>query len=960
MKNKYKKVRKIPNGFFLTVFAVFFFCGLLLSCAGGPKADFGGLGEPSDPVPFMAAARTGILPSGLRYYILENSLPQNRAYLVLAVNAGSVVEADDERGLAHFVEHMAFNGTARFPKQELLNYLRSLGMRFGADANAYTGFDETVYGIEVPVEEKDGRGKIPERALAILDDWTRAVSFAPADVDGERSIIMEEYRTSLGAMDRVRKILLPILLSGSRYAERDVIGLPEIIENAPAEKLAGFYRRWYRADNMALIFVGDFDGRALEEELAAHFGISAPAEPVSRPAFDVPPPKKGNFRVELITDPELTYTSFNLYWKQRTDRERGTLGAYRDALIDRLIDSMVALRFEEASSNPESSYVGAWGGVLRWVASARFYVMGAQAKIGGVEGSLRELLLEKEAMVRYGFTGPELERAKLSLLSSLEQGVSEKDRQESRSFARSFTAHFLDGEIAADIEWELDAARRLLPGIGKAEIDGAVKNYFASDDLNLFLLAPGADAPDLPSTERIRAIFAEAAKAEIKSRDSGDLSAELVDAEPEAGKVKAESLDAETGAHIWELSNGAKVILKETNNRNNEIILYALARGGSMNVPEPQDISADLAAEMISASGLGPYSRPELVKKLSGRQLSFSFWNSNYYRGFQGSSTVKDLEILFQMLYLGFTQPKIDLSAVKAMLDQYRANLAREEEDPEVVFHHEVTRTVSGGHPRLKPLELKDLERVSVEDALEYVRASLNPADYTFVFTGNINLEKMKALAETWLASIPPRDAMNSWVDPGVKRPEKAEKRILKGKEDQSMVFLGWFAPAAFSEEKSQIAAALTEYLDIILTDEIRENIGGVYSIYAQASATPVPKGEETLSVYFFCDPRRAEELILAIRGIFASLAAGEPDGDVFNKAVEALLKEYERSMQNNSYIAQSYANSAVLHNSPLGRLNRRPDLIRSIRPAHMRDMIRELLAGGSAQVVLYPEGWQN
>jgi zinc protease len=396
---------------------------------------------------------------------------------------------------------------------------------------------------------------------------------------------------------------------------------------------------------------------------------------------------------------------------------------------------MLGLRFEEASSNPESSCAGAWGGVLRWVASTRFYIMGAQAKTGLAEESLRELLLEKESMVRYGFTDSELERAKLSLLSSLEQTVSEKDRQESRYLARSFTSHFLEGDIPADVEWELDSVRRLLPGIGEAEIAAAIKDYFAVGELVLFLLAPEAESPGLPAAARIREIFAETSRAEIKSREPDYLNSELVEGKPEAGTITAESLDAETGARIWDLGNGAKVILKETNNRNNEIVLYALARGGSMNAPESQDISADLAAEMLSASGLGPYSRPELVKKLSGRQLRFSFRSSDYYRSFEGSSTARDLEILFQMLYLGFTQPRIDDGAVKAMLDQYRANLAREEEDPEVVFQHEVTRAVSGGHPRFKPLDLQDIERVSVKDALEYVRACLNPADYTFVFT---------------------------------------------------------------------------------------------------------------------------------------------------------------------------------------------------------------------------------
>jgi zinc protease len=909
----------------------------------------------------MAGARTGTLPSGLRYYILENSRPQNRAYLTLAVKAGSVLETDDERGLAHFVEHMAFNGTTRFPKQDLLNYLRSLGMRFGADANAYTSYNETVYGIEVPVEEREGRKTIPDRALAIIDDWTRGVSFIPPDVDNERSVILEEYRTGLGAMDRVRKILLPALFAGSRYAERDVIGLPEIIETAPAERLADFYRRWYRADNMALVFVGDFDGPALEEGLAAHFGIPAPKEPVDRPVFELPPPQKGNFRAEIITDPELTYTAFDLYWKQKNDNEPGSLAAYRQALIDNLIDFMLSLRFDEAASNPESSYVGAWGGIMRHLASARFYIMGTQAKTGLAEESLRELLLEREAMVRYGFTDAELERAKLSLLSSLEQEAAEKDRQESRNFVRGFTSHFLEGDIPVDAEWELDAAGRLLPGIGRAEIASAVKDYFAADDLVLILRAPEADAPGLPSVERIQAIFTETARAELRSRESDDLSAELIGDEPEAGTIRAESLDTTgTGALIWELGNGAKVILKETNNRNNEIVLYAMARGGSVNVPESQDISADLAAEMLGASGLGPYSRPELVKKLSGRQVSFSFWSSPYYRGFSGRSTSGDLETLFQMLYLGFTQPRIDNDAVRAMIDQYRTNLARDGEDPETVFYHEVTRTIYGGHPRFMPMELKDLERVSVKDALDYVRACLNPADYTFVFTGNIDIERMKALTKTWLASVPPKESMNSWADPGVVRPEKAEKQVFKGKEAQSMVFLGWFAPAEFSEEKSQIAAVLTEYLDIVLTEEIREKLGGVYSIYAQASVTSIPKGEEALSVYFYCDPRRAGELISAVREAVDSLSKADPDQDVFDKSVEALLKEYESSMQNNSYIAQSYANSSALYDSPLSRLNSRPGVIKALHPGQIRSMVRELLSGKSAQVALYPEGWKN
>ncbi|MDR1904444.1 MAG: insulinase family protein [Treponema sp.] len=962
------KINRVKN-YTLKILAVVTLASLLFACAGaakskdtatGQKTDFGGLGQSSDPVPLMSKVISGTLPSGLRYFILENTKPEGRAYLTLAVNAGSVLETEEERGLAHFAEHMAFNGTARFPKMGLINYLRSLGMRFGADANAYTSFDETVYGIEVPVEEQDGRKRIPDRALAIIDDWTHAVTFDPQDMDGERKVIMEEYRTRLGAMERVRRILLPVIFRGSPYAQREPIGLLDVIENAPVETLVDFYRKWYQADNMAVIFVGDFDGKALEAELADHFTIPAPKQPTKRPEYQLPPPQKGNFHVEVITDPELTFTSFNIYYKRKSETAKATLGAYRQDVIDNLIETMLALRFDEAASRPETSYVESMGGAWNFGRSARFYLLGTQAKTGLAEDSLREMLLEKESIVRYGFTNSELEHAKLSLISMLEQMASEKDRQESRSYVYRFTAHFLNKDNLPDIEWELDAVSRLLPGIGLAEITVAVRDYFADDDCTVFVIAPAAEAASLPSKERVREIFAEAAKATISPRESAVLSGELLEAEPQPGSLSAETRDAETGALIWQLSNGAKLILKETQNRNNEIIFYAMARGGTTSAPESGDISVRLASAMLTASGLGSYSRTELVKKLAGKQVSLSFWDSNYYRGFQGSATTRDIKTLFEMLYLEFTQPRIDADTVKALLDQQRTNLAWQEEDPETVFYNEVTRTMYNNHPRFKPMELADLDRVSVEQAMRYIKTCMNPADYTFVFTGNLNLEEMKNLTQTYLASIPRAPAWDTWTDIQEGRPGKIEKRIYKGKEEQSMVFLGWFGPVEYSEEKSQAAAILTEYLDIIMTEEIRETLGGVYSIYARTSVSSIPKGEQNLSVYFYCDPRRVRELSAAVQRQLAAVANEGIDQDIFDKSVEALLKEYENSMQSNMYIAQSYANSSVLFTVPLSRLNRRPEIIRAVRPADIQTMCSELLQFGPAQVILYPEGWKD
>jgi zinc protease len=394
----------------------------------------------------MSGARTGCLPSGLRYYLLENSMPEGRAFLTLAVNAGSVLETEEERGLAHFVEHMAFNGTSRFARNELINYLRTLGMRFGPEINAYTSFDETVYGIEVPVETgPDGRKTIPDMALAVIDDWTWGILFNPEDVRNERLVVMEEYRTRLGARERISREIYPFLFKGSPYADRLPIGLPEIIENAPPERLEGFYRKWYRPENIAVIIVGDFDAASLEASLEGHFPDhwKNQNEAFFRPRFNLTEPKKGNFNALVITDSELTQSGIELYWKRKASQRPDTLAFYRESVIDYMADVMLSLRFDEARTKSDTPYVAAGAGIVNYGNSSGFYVLVAQAKTGSVNASLRELLTVKESLSRYGFTQSETDSAKAYLLSYMERLVSEKDRQPSSGYVDAFTRHFL-------------------------------------------------------------------------------------------------------------------------------------------------------------------------------------------------------------------------------------------------------------------------------------------------------------------------------------------------------------------------------------------------------------------------------------------------------------------------------------------------------------------------------------
>ncbi|MCL2126760.1 MAG: insulinase family protein, partial [Treponema sp.] len=648
----------------------------------------------------------------------------------------------------------------------------------------------------------------------------------------------------------------------------------------------------------------------------------------------------------------------DLYFRRSREARRDDLSFYRGEIIDILIDRMLGMRFEEDAAKPQTPYVYAAAGTVRYAASSRFYIMTAQAKTGGAEESLAELLRAKESMLRYGFTAGELAVASESLLSDLRRLAQEKDRQESGRYVDSLVDFYLEGGNLADIEWELDAVQRLLPHIGAGDIDAAVKDYFGPGDIQVFIFAPEAELASLPGEALVRRMVKESPKMKIAPPESKAVEEGFLPAVPQRGEIISESADDETGAVIWELGNGARVILKPTYNKNDEIVMQAMARGGTSSAAPQDYVSAGLAVEMVQVSGLGPWPRPELARKLAGKQVSLSYSISSYFRGFRGSATSGDLGTLFEMLYLSFTDPRIDTEAVKAMMDQYATSLARRGDNPGTVFGDEISRIVYGGHPYFKPLEIEDLPKADSGTALAFVKKSLNPADFTFIFTGNLDTAAMRGYAETYLASIPAGESWNSWTALDFSRPGKTEKDVYKGMEEQSRVYIAWFAAAPFTEELSVTAQVLSEYLDIRMTEEIREKLGGVYSISVNVPVSPVPSGELSMQVYFACDPRRVRELSQAVTGLLDRTASEAVDPGTFSKAVEALKMEWETSMQSNAYIAQSYANSSVLLNLPLSRLDRRPQYYDAVSPAGIQRICSMLLQGGNgpAQVVLYPE----
>jgi zinc protease len=620
---------------------------------------------------------------------------------------------------------------------------------------------------------------------------------------------------------------------------------------------------------------------------------------------------------------------------------------------------MLSERFDDSVLEPDASYVGAGAELFSIVRPSRFYFLNLVSKPGMTEKALDDLLIAKESVRRFGFSNTEIERAKRSLLSDIARNAAEKEKNDSSSFTWKLTRHYLDNASIPDIDWELAAVEKLLPSITKNDIHNKAKNYFSYDDIFVFISAPEAEAPYIPSKADITQKIKTSGSLKIKKPDAAVFDASLLDKTPVRGEIAEEIIHEDTGITEWKLDNGATVLIKNTLNKNDDIELYAVSRGGSAAAPLEDAVSAGFAAELLSASGIGPWGSQELVKKLSGKQVSFSFNMGNFTRNIRGSSNTADLKTLFELIYLSFTDIRIDPKIVRVVIDMYRTILAQRSQNPEAVFYDEVQKIMYGNNPRFMPLTIDDLSKIDADTALDILKKCSNPADYTFVITGNIDLETMPNFVETYIASIPAKTSFNQWTKPvpPIQRPGKTDLAIHKGKESKSYVYSGRFVSKVFDENTDNICGALSEYLDIVLVKSIREKLGGSYSIGAAASFLPVPPdGEINFGVNFACDPERAVELTAAVEAELAKIAAGDIDADTFANAKKALIKNWEQSMQSNSFLSRSFADYRVIFDIPLARLYEKPSMYESLSQIDMRNLMREILRQEPVTVILYPE----
>jgi zinc protease len=855
----------------------------------------------SQPMPVDPEVTVGTLPNGLRYYLRANQRPARRAELRLVVKTGSVLEDDDQQGLAHLVEHLEFAGTRHFPRQTLVDFLSLLGLSIGPDANAETSFDDTQYTLRVPTDVPG----VLDRALLVLEDWAQGALFEERGIDRERGIVLSEWRMHLGARERLQDKIRRVLLEGSRYADRPPIGKPEIIERAQREPLRRFYRDWYRPDLMAVIVVGDVDRQAVEGLIKRHFSsLMSPSPSRPRPVFDVP--EKPGTRYAVLTDKETTMTTVQIS-NLRPARDQGSVGGYREIMRDQLFADMLGGRLDELSqgANPPFLRAGAQRGLFPAPRTRDEAILQALVASDGVTRGLDALETERLRVARFGFTASELARAKQSRLSSYERGVTESPDRESASRADEYTRNFLQGEALPTVWQELAFHRRFLPGITLAEMNGLAADWFPDRNQLVLVTAPEATGVVLPTEPQLAAALKAAAAKRLAAYVDLAAGQKLLAATPARGAITKTSVRAEAGITEWTLSNGATVVLKPTMIKENQILFRAVAPGGTSLASDADFISARVADGVVAAGGVGRLSAVTLDKILAGKAVFVTPFVGETYQGMGGGSTPQDLETMFQLLYLRFTQPRGDPIAFAAMKSQAKALVANQTASPDVVFNQTVDAAVSRNSPRRQPESAATVDRWDLEKSLAFYKARFADAsNFTFVFVGSFTPEAIRPLVETYIASLPATRARETWRDVRVATPSgPVERTIQKGVEPKSQVALVFSGPFEYDDAHKLALRTMTLVLQSRLLDAIRQQLGATYSITVTPSTEKFPRPEYRVRIDWTCDPARTATLVQRVLDEIAMFKATSYSSGQVALIREGLLREFQGSSDDNGYL---------------------------------------------------------
>ncbi|WP_158797272.1 pitrilysin family protein [Pedobacter sp. L105] len=904
-------------------------------------------------LPLDPAVRTGKLANGFTYYIRHNEEPKDRVMLYLVNKAGSILEDDNQRGLAHFMEHMSFNGTKHFPHNELVDYLQKAGVRFGADINAYTSFDETVYELPLP----SNKPELLKGGLQIMRDWAHEALLDTGEINKERGVVLEEKRLGKGASERMRREYFPVILNNSRYAERIPIGLDTVLNNFKRPAIASFYNDWYRPDLQALIIVGDIDVNQIEAQVKQQFAsLKNPVHERVRNKYTVPLSGKNQFI--SVTDKEMAATEVEIMIKHKAPALK-TVADYRTALIKGLFDQMLSARYADLLRKADPPFISGSAGISGFMGGLDAYDVTMQAKPGELERGFKAAWRETERLKRFGFTITELERAKTAYLNNIESTLKEKSKTNSASYIKEYQAYFLTDEAAPGIEKEYQLTKDHLPGISLTDVNSLASTYITNTNRDILILAPEKEKSSLPDESVINS-WLKAVAAEILTPYKDDVSSKpLLSNIPIPGKIKNEVLNKKLNITTITLSNGLKVLLKPTDFKNDQIIFSAFASGGTSLYSDADYQSAASASAIIASSGVGNYNTGELSKYLEGKQTGVKPYITERFQGISGGSTPKALETAMQLVYAYFTEPRIDTAIFKGIITRSKASLANRANDPGTVFSDTVSAVMGGYNSRRTAPTLQKLAQINPDKAYRiYKERFADAGNFTFTFVGNIDLNIIKPLLEKYLGSLPSVNQHEQAKDLNIQPPlGRMEKTVYKGSEPKATVYLIFNGKYDYSPGNNVKMNALKETLEIRLLERLREDESGVYSPGVEVSKTKLPQQRYNFVVYFSCAPQNVDQLIASALDEINKLKTEGPPQANLDKWRAEDKTSFEPQLKTNDFWL-GYLNGQLQNDQDLDQIDHYNDLLNTVKPDDVKSMAGKYLSGENyIKLILMPEG---
>lgn len=909
------------------------------------------------PVPVDKEVRIGKLDNGLTYYIRHNEYPKNQVDFYIAQKVGSILEEDDQRGLAHFLEHMCFNGTKNFPGNSMVKWLESVGVKFGYNLNAYTSIDETVYRISSVPTERIG---VQDSCLMILSDWADGLLLNGKDIDEERAVIHEEWRSQLPPNMRILEKLLPELYPDSRYGHRLPIGTMEVVDHFPHQALRDYYEKWYRPDLQGIVVVGDIDVDRIEGKIKELFSkIEKPVNPAERVYYPVADNEKPIVAFGSDKEQDKYVAQIMFKYDALPDSLKGTMADITTAYLLDMAQMMLQIRLNELGQKADAPFAAAsaFYGEFIMAKTKQAFQFAMLPKGNSFDEGLKAVYREALRAKRGGFTATEYARCRTEYLSQLEKAYNNRNQQENKTLAESYVRNFIDKKPIPGIETEYQMMSMIVNQIPVEAVNQVFSQIVSDKNLVVLGMMPAREGEACPKDEDILALLSQVEAENIAPYVDNVKDEPLVSELPAARKVVKENMLSDFGAKEWILSNGAKVILKKTDFKADEINMMAVAKGGTS--VYGNDKAADLMfiPAVLEQHGLGSFTNSELTKLMAGKQVSLKVSLDDYVRRLSGNTTPKDLKTYMEMIYMTFTGLTVTPDEFTAMQNLYKGVIQNQAQNPNFVFQKKVQEFLYSS-PNKQVFGVSDIEKANREDILSIIREQLaNAAEFTFVFSGNFDEAELKALVEQYIATLPSVKGKKQELkhNPAVEiksgNEEKEFSLKMEVPQGSAAVIISGKMPYSF---KNRLMASMSaQIISARLLSEVREKEGAVYSIYTQGSQDRLSEVSVVYQTIFQVKPEKKDRALEIIRSEFEKLAKETPVEEL-DKVKEFMVKQITGDEHTNSYWCSMMAGNELL---PSEVCVKAEQVIQSITPKEISGYVNEIMKQNNYRVlVMMPE----